>query len=196
MSINKPTNEDVAPSHLQGHFLIATLGLNNSEFANTVIYLCEHTDDGAMGLVVNQPLGISLSQIFDQFELNYTKPAGQQPLLAGGPVQEGRGFVLHRPEDKVWEATQAISPDISLTSSKDIISDIAVDNGPADSLITLGYAGWSAGQLEQELTTNAWLAVPGSADILFDTPFEQRADAAAATIGVNLQQLSSDTGHA
>ncbi|MCB1667033.1 MAG: YqgE/AlgH family protein [Porticoccaceae bacterium] len=181
---------------LQGHFLIATPGLHDPVFANTVIYLCEHTRYGAMGLVVNQPLDISLNQIFEQFELNYSEPAGKLPLLSGGPVQVNRGFVLHRPQQKDWEATQKISPDIHLTSSRDIIEDIANDKGPEDSLITLGYAGWEAGQLEAELGTNAWLAVPAKAEILFDTAIEDRAHAAAATIGVNLHQFGSTAGHA
>ena len=189
------TKDDNA-TNLQGHFLIATPGLNDPVFANTVIYLCEHSTEGSMGLVINQPLDISLDQIFDQFELDYGEDVGKQPLLSGGPVHVNRGFVLHRPQVQKWETTEEISPGIHLTASRDIINDLAKGQGPEASLITLGYAGWAAGQLESELGTNAWLTVPASSDILFETPAENRAEAAAAKLGISLDQFSSTAGHA
>ncbi|MCL4139564.1 UNVERIFIED_CONTAM: hypothetical protein GTU68_062833 [Idotea baltica] len=149
-----------------------------------------------MGLIINHPLDIPISQIFDQFDLEPSTQTGDDPLLSGGPVQVDRGFVLHRPSDRQWETTLPISNDISLTASSDIISDIANEQGPNDLIITLGYTGWGPGQLEQELAENAWLTVPGDADIVFDVPFHQRASAAAAKIGVDFGLLSADIGHA
>ncbi len=184
------------PTSLKDHFLLATPELHGTPFADAVIYLCEHNEDGAMGLIVNHPLDIPLSEIFEQFHLNYSEHIGRHPVFSGGPVQIERGFVLHRPDKKSWEATQAITSTISLTSSRDIIVDMASEAGPRDALIILGYAGWGAGQLEAELTTNAWLTAPASSEVLFDTPYEARADVAAAKIGVDLKKLSRTTGHA
>ncbi len=149
-----------------------------------------------MGLVVNSPLDIPLSQVFEQLEISSSSKIGDQALLSGGPVQTDRGFVLHRPAERKWESTLAISSDICLTASKDIISDIAQERGPNDLIITLGYSGWGPGQLEEELVNNAWLTVPADANIVFNVPFEQRAGAAAAKIGVDLNQLSINAGHA
>lgn len=153
-----------------------------------------------MGITINRPLGLPLSQVFEQLDLDYSPPNGSQTLLCGGPVEEQQGFVLHRPAVKQWQATAAISDTISLTTSRDIIDDMASDQGPDASLVALGYAGWTGGQLEQELLDNAWLTVPPGADLvpqlLFDTPLEQRADVAAASIGISLSQLSNSAGHA
>lgn len=181
---------------LINHFLVAMPGLLDPNFSHSVIYICDHSREGAMGLVINNPLEIPLSQIFEQFHLNYSPLMGNKPLMSGGPVQVDRGFVLHRPSEQEWEATLPISGDISLTSSRDIISDIAVERGPSDVLVTLGYAGWGAGQLEDELANNAWLTVPADANIIFNVPCEQRAQAAAAKIGIDLNLLSSNAGHA
>lgn len=181
---------------LSNHFLVAMPGLLDPNFSHAVIYICEHSPDGAMGLVINNPLDIPMSQIFEQFEMTYSPHIGAQPLLSGGPVQIDRGFVLHRAGERQWESTRTISGEISLTASRDIISDIAVERGPGELIITLGYAGWGPGQLEEELAHNAWLTVPGDANILFNTPFEQRASAAAAKIGIDLNMLSTDAGHA
>lgn len=171
-------------------------GLIDPNFSHSVIYICEHSLEGAMGLVVNNPLDIPLSQVFEQFEMGYSSKIGDQTLLSGGPVQTDRGFVLHRPAERKWESTLAISSDICLTASKDIITDIAQEQGPNDLIITLGYSGWGPGQLEEELTNNAWLTVPADANIVFNVPFEQRAGAAAAKIGIDLNQLSISAGHA
>ncbi|MDO7653943.1 MAG: YqgE/AlgH family protein [Porticoccus sp.] len=171
-------------------------GLLDPNFSHTIIYVCEHSEEGAMGLIINHPLDIPISQIFDQFDLDSTAQTGDSSLLSGGPVQVDRGFVLHRPSDRQWESTLPISNDISLTASSDIISDIANEQGPNDLIITLGYTGWGPGQLEQELAENAWLTVPGDADIVFDVPFHKRASAAAAKIGVDFGLLSADIGHA
>lgn len=181
---------------LSNHLLLAMPGLLDPNFSQAVVYLCEHNAEGAMGLVINHPLDIPLSQIFDQLEVGYTSEIGAQSLLSGGPVQIDRGFVLHRTSHRKWESTLPISSDISLTASRDIISDIANDRGPTDLIITLGYSGWGPGQLEEELASNAWLTIPADAAIVFDTPFDERAKAAAAKIGIDFSLISSNIGHA
>tara|TARA_R110001592_G_scaffold363399_1_gene688094 strand:- start:5297 stop:5875 length:579 start_codon:yes stop_codon:yes gene_type:complete len=192
--MNRPP--DRPSQDFSNHFLVAMPGLLDPNFSHTVIYLCEHGADGAMGLVINDPLDIPFSQIFEQLKISYTPEIGKQSLLSGGPVQMDRGFVLHGPGNHPWESTLPISNDIYLTASCDIITDIAKEQGPNNLIITLGYAGWGPGQLEEELADNAWLTVPGDTDILFHVPFHDRATAAAAKIGVNLNQLSSHVGHA
>jgi len=185
---------------LRGQLLIAMPGLRDPNFVQSVVYVCQHTEEGAMGITINRSLGMPLSQVFEQLDLTYSAPNGSQALLCGGPVEEQQGFVLHRPAAKQWQATAIISEDICLTTSRDIITDMASEQGPKTSLIALGYAGWTAGQLEQELIENAWLTVPPSTDLvpqlLFDTPLEQRANVAAASIGISLSQLSNSAGHA
>jgi putative transcriptional regulator len=193
--MNPPSNQRPFQT-LSNHFLVAMPGLLDPNFSHAVIYICEHTKDGAMGLVVNNPLEIPFSQVFEQFEIQYSPKVGEQPLLSGGPVQTDRGFVLHRPAKRAWESTLPISCDISLTASKDIIPDIAQEQGPNDLIIALGYSGWGPGQLEEELANNAWLTVPGDASIVFNVPFDQRAHAAAAIIGIDLNRLSTHAGHA
>lgn len=183
-------------SSLRNHLLIAMPGLFDSAFAHSLIYICEHTPEGAMGLAVNRPLGENLSEILDQFNLQYPAPVGELPLLAGGPVQMGRGFVLHPTEPRQWQSTLAVGDGISLTASKDIIADIAEGKGPDIALVILGYAGWGAGQLEQELLDNLWLTLPAEPELLFGTPIEHRAAVAAARLGVELSQLSISAGHA
>jgi putative transcriptional regulator len=190
------TKTDSPVEYLRDYFLLAMPGLLDPNFSQTVVYLCEHTTEGAMGLIINQPLDIPLSQVLEQFDLGYSPKVGGQPLLAGGPVQMDRGFVLHRPGHHNWESTLPISTEISLTASTDILTDIAKDQGPEDLIITLGYAGWGPGQLEGELAENSWLTVPGDASIIFDVPYDQRAKATAAKIGIDVNQLSTNIGHA
>ena len=181
---------------LKDQLLLAMPGLQDPRFAHTVIYVCEHNEDGAMGLVINQPIDIPMSRVFEDMEVDYPEHIGRRPLLSGGPVQRERGFVLHKSVDKHWESTVEVSAEISITASRDIIVDIARAQGPADSYITLGYAGWGPGQLEQELTDNTWLSIPANPDIIFDIPFPERARATAALIGVDLDRLSPQVGHA
>ena len=195
--MDKPeSRKDDTFHHLRGQLLIAMPGLAGSGFAHSVIYICDHTPDGAMGLVINRPLDVPLTQIFEQFGLSYPEKLSGHPLLLGGPVQQERGFILHRNTDKKLQSTVSVSDQVSLTASRDIIEAIAADEGPQDALIVLGYAGWGAGQLEQELLDNAWLTAPADTEFLFDTPFANRASLAAARIGIDLNQLSSSAGHA
>jgi len=182
--------------NLTNHFLIAMPQLEDPNFFQTVTYICQHNDDGAMGIIINQPLDMKLGDILQQLEIdNSDATLAQQTIYFGGPVLQDRGFILHRP-GKNWDATLFISDDIALTTSGDILHDIAAQKGPAQYLIALGYAGWGAGQLERELVQNAWLSVPASAEIIFETPFEKRWPQAASLLGVDLQLLSEDIGHA
>ncbi len=181
---------------LSNHFLIAMPALQDANFYRTVAYICEHDETGAMGIIINRPLDIELAEILEQMEIRPETPeAIHQPVFAGGPVQTERGFVLH-PADQSWDATSQVAPDISVTTSKDILHAIATGKGPKHSLVALGYAGWGAGQLERELAENAWLSGPADAEIIFLQPPEQRWQAAAQLLGVDLNLISGQAGHA
>jgi putative transcriptional regulator len=185
-----------AQSYLTNHFLIAMPALADPNFSRTVTYICEHNAQGAMGIVVNRPINLQLGEMLDQLEIETPfAQARTLPVFLGGPVQTDRGFVLHSGE-QAWDSTLRIAPSVSVTTSKDILEAIAQGRGPANSLIALGYAGWSGGQLEQELSANAWLSGPASDDIIFQLPAEQRWRAAARLLGVDLDLLSGEAGHA
>ncbi len=181
---------------LRDNYLIAMPGLADTTFERALTYVCQHDEDGAMGLVVNRPGQMRLRELFKQLDL--TVPGellDEQVLLKGGPVSPERGFVLHRGGGD-WDATTSITEDIHLTHSRDVLAAISSGHGPTQFLVALGYAGWSAGQLEQELAQNAWLNVPADADVMFSHPPEARLDAAAGLLGIQLDQLGSDVGHA
>lgn len=180
---------------LINHFLIAMPGLADPNFYHTVTYICEHDADGAMGIVINRPLDLNLGDILSHMDINATPDTAPLPVFQGGPVQMERGFVLHAPLGE-WEATLRVSEQIGVTASQDVLASIAAGNGPLRSLIALGYAGWGAGQLEQEMAANVWLSGPATAEVLFDTPVEKRWEAAAGLLGVDLALLSSEAGHA
>jgi len=182
-------------SSLKNYFLLAMPGLNDPNFAESVVYICEHNADGAMGLIINQQLDSPVKAIFDQLELSYLGECGNSLIFDGWPVQRDRGFILHSSVEQQWESTVAIGEDISLTASKDILTDIALGKGPTNALITLGYSSWEAGQLEQERTQNSWLTIPADSAIIFHTDCAKRAGAAASTIGLDLAMLSHDAGH-
>ena len=181
---------------LTNQFLIAMPALGDPNFQRTVTLVCEHNQDGALGIVINRPLDVRLGEILEQLDLD--KPgddiAGREVLL-GGPVQQERGFVVHRPAGE-WDSTVQISDDIGLTTSRDILEAMARGEGPDDVLVALGYAGWTAGQLEREMQANAWLSVPASSEIIFDTPFHARWHSAAKLLGVDIEQLGIEAGHA
>lgn len=182
--------------NLTAHFLIAMPAMADPRFANTLTYVCEHNKDGALGIVINRPIDMTLSSLFDQINVPLNNnPLGGAPVHFGGPVQIDRGFVLHRPLGN-WQSTLAISDDLGLTTSKDVLEALARGEGPKDVFVSLGYAGWSAGQLEQELAQNAWLTVEANADVLFDVPPEQRLPAAMQLLGIDFAQLSEGAGHA
>jgi putative transcriptional regulator len=179
---------------LKHQFLISMPNMVESSFAHTITYLCDHDENGAMGLIINRPTDIPLDTIFNQLNIDdNTRAHARQPIYSGGPVQTDRGFILH-PNDKQWDATVNIAGNISLTTSNDIITAIARNEGPEDCLVALGYAGWSAGQLEEELAGNSWLVVPADEDIIFNTPYHERLNAAVAQLGISLEQLSPHAG--
>lgn len=198
--INEPavdkTPGDVADSgSLRNHFLIAMPGLRDPIFCQSVTYICEHSDEGAMGIVVNHPLDITLDEIFDRLSLDYDDAVGKTPVLAGGPVNTQQGFVLHRKEGQ-WESSLEITPEVCLTASRDIVDAIAANQGPSGAQFALGYAGWSAGQLEKEISSNSWLTVPADQAILFDTPLHERRNAVGARLGIDMNLISGVAGHA
>ena len=180
----------------RNHFLIAMPALVEGLFAHSVTYVCEHSDQGAMGIVINQPMGLPLRDILDHLDIDDARSHLDDPVMAGGPVQTDRGFVLHRTSEQRWESTIVITEEISLTTSRDILNAMAHAQGPSDTLVALGYAGWGAGQLEDEIASNAWLTLPADSAIIFEVPVAQRLTAAAAKLGVNMALISSSAGHA
>lgn len=184
-------------SYFKNHFLVAMPGLEDPGFEQTVTYICEHHKGGAMGIVINQPITITVGELFGQLKLDISQlPLGEQPLHYGGPVQKERGFVLHSNSDKKWESTLPVSDEIHITGSSDIFTDMADDNGPEHALIALGYAGWDANQLENEIADNRWLIVPGDAEILFETAHQDRWLASARKLGIDLNLMASQPGNA
>jgi putative transcriptional regulator len=196
----KPMNEATVRSNsgdsLRNHFLLAMPSLTDAIFAHSVTFICEHNDQGAMGIVINQPLDLCVEEVLEHLNLSASGRLRDMPVMAGGPVHMDRGFVLHRPGDRHWEATLAVTEDVWLTTSRDILVSIAEDEGPEDCLIALGYAGWSPGQLESEISDNSWLTLPADSSIIFDTPCHLRMSSAAAKLGVDMNLLSAQAGHA
>lgn len=181
---------------LTNHFLIAMPGLQDPNFSRTVTYICEHTEQGAMGIVINRPMDIRLGEMLAQLDIE-TSDRGvlEAQIYIGGPVQPERGFVLHSATES-FDSTLSITPEISVTTSRDVLEAIADGTGPARRLIALGYAGWGGGQLEQEMSANAWLSGPADEDIIFRLPAGARWQAAAQLLGVDLNLLSAEAGHA
>jgi putative transcriptional regulator len=188
--------------HLANQFLIAMPGMVDPNFVGSVIYLFEHTARGAMGLVINRPTEVDLATLFEKIELKLEiAPLLDQPVYFGGPVQIERGFVLHEPAaELLYSSSLAVPNGLTMTTSKDVLEAVAVGNGPRKFLMTLGYAGWSAGQLEAEITLNGWINVPLTqeqmADIIFDTPFSQRYQRTMSHLGFDPSHLSGEAGHA
>lgn len=181
---------------LENQLLIAMPSLNDPMFNKTVTYICEHNDEGAMGIIINLPVNLSLNELLEQIDAdNEESPALGQQVLSGGPVSPQRGFVLHSPQ-KGWKSSLALSEKIMITTSKDILMALGTEQAPEEFIVALGYAGWSPGQLEQEIQENSWLTVPADNDILFKTPIEQRWKKATERLGIDLAHLSSDIGHA
>lgn len=183
-------------SSLNNQLLVAMPNMVDPEFARTVIYLCEHNEHGAIGLIVNRPMVYSLQFVFEQMEIEVSRTdVNELPLLYGGPVQQDRGFVIHKPQG-IWRSSLALDDHVSVTTSRDILQAIADGEGPRDMLVTLGYAGWGAQQLDEELKHNAWLVCNPTTDLLFHVPFEQRWEASAASLGIDINTITSDTGNA
>jgi putative transcriptional regulator len=190
----------MSDAYLTNQLLIAMPTLDDPNFAHSVTLICEHTAKGALGIVINRPLKMSLGDIFAQLSLDTMNSAiADQPVLFGGPVQRDRGFVLHPSSAQTapaWESSLQVSPTLQVTTSRDILSAIARGDGPSRAVIALGYAGWEAGQLEDEIRANAWLNVPNDTELLFETPFNERWHAAAKRLGIDFGRLSPQAGHA
>ena len=204
---------------LENQFLIAMPSLDDDYFNKTVTYICEHNDEGAMGLIINMPVNITLFDLLKKIEENNNKqsneekttltqvntPASEenmslnislaQLVLSGGPISQNRGFVLHRTQSG-WNSSLALNDDIMITTSKDILLALGTEKAPEQFVVTLGYAGWGPGQLETELQANSWLTIDADKDILFNTPIEQRWKKATEKLGIDIAHLSSDIGHA
>jgi len=194
--MSESTTTSQSATQLTNQFLIAMPSLADPNFSQTVTYLCDHNEEGAMGIIINRPLDLDANELFSQLDVEIKqRPGGYIPIYQGGPVQTERGFILHK-EIGQWEASIEVTENIAVTMSQDIIEAIAHGEGPKDYLIALGYAGWGAGQLEEELAANAWLNGPADPAVIFDTPIEQRWTASARHLGVELNNLSTDVGHA
>jgi putative transcriptional regulator len=181
---------------LTNHFLIAMPNMADPHFSRTLTFICEHNDQGALGLVVNRPIDMTLAALFERLNLDL-KARGLQdmPVYFGGPVQTDRGFVLHVPRGE-WSSTLPVRESIGLTTSRDILEAVGSGTGPEKIIVTLGYSGWAAGQLEHEILQNAWLTVEASEQIIFDLPPEERLPAAMELLGVSYASLSDEAGHA
>ena len=185
---------------LTNQFLIAMPGMADETFAGTVVYLCEHSDKGALGLVINKPIDITLKNLFEKVELSLDgSDLAEQPVYFGGPVQTERGFVLHERQGEdaaAFSSTLAVPGGLAMTTSKDVLEAMSSGQGPRRVLITLGYSGWSAGQLEDEIGRNGWLTVDAQPEVIFDTPVEKRYERALGLLGIDPRMLSPDAGHA
>jgi len=186
--------------NLTNHFLIAMPGMAGDTFAGSVIYMCEHTEQGALGLVINKPIDIKLKNLFEKVELTLDRDdLAEAPVFFGGPVQTERGFVLHERQGDNgghYNSSLVIPGGLEMTTSKDVLEALSNGNGPKKVLVTLGYSGWGAGQLEDEMRRNSWINVSAAPEIIFDTPVEQRYDKALSLLGIDARMLSQETGHA
>lgn len=193
---------DFAPLNLTNHFLIAMPGLHDELFGRSVIFMCEHSERGALGLVINKPADILLPQFFEKIDLHMRRDdLALQPVFYGGPVQPGRGFVLHDGLDagqgqSAYASTLCVPGGLEVTTSKDVLEAMSSGAGPRKVFITLGYAAWEAGQLESEITDNSWLTVPANSHIIFDAPVSERYEQAVALLGLQPWMLSNQVGHA
>jgi putative transcriptional regulator len=202
-------SNDSAPINLTNHFLIAMPGLEDKTFAQSVVYLCEHSERGALGLVINKPSDIKLQNLFDKVDLPLgRKDLKDAPVFQGGPVQTERGFVLHeamtpsqpqpqpQPSESVYASTMVIPGGLEMTTSRDVLEALSTGAGPSRILVSLGYAAWGEGQLESEISENSWLTVNADRAVIFDTPVAQRYDKALSLMGLQIWMLSPDAGHA
>ncbi len=196
---------DIPTPHLTHHFLIAMPSLEDSVFERSVVYVCEHSLNGALGLIINKPTDLMLPELFERIELNFGREdLREMPVLLGGPVQTERGFVLHDPmrgtdaasNESGYASTLRIAGGLDMTTSKDVLEALSSGVGPRRVLVTLGYSSWGEGQLESELARNTWLTVEANTDLMFDTPVEQRYDGALGLLGLEAWRLAPQAGHA
>lgn len=193
---------DFAPINLTNHFLIAMPGLSDTLFGRSVVFMCEHSERGALGLVINKPSDIFLPRLFEKIDLPMGRDDLQQtPVFQGGPVQTERGFVLHEAlpageGESVYASTLSIPGGLEMTTSKDVLEAMSSGAGPRKVLVTLGYASWAQGQLESEITENSWLTVAADPALIFDAPVNERYERAMALLGLQPWMLAPDAGHA
>ena len=186
----------MSDSSFTNHLLIAMPALADPNFSHTVTLICEHTEKGALGIVLNKPLPMKLSDVLSQMKLEpRDEQIAAQPVLRGGPLHNDRGFVLHRPGGE-WDATHRVSDFIQVTTSRDILAAMARGEGPSNAFIALGYASWEAGQLEREIRENAWLPVPADERVVFELPYEQRWQGCWNLLGIEVEKLSLVAGNA
>ncbi|MBV8660462.1 MAG: YqgE/AlgH family protein [Burkholderiales bacterium] len=184
------------PINLSRQFLIAMPAMADPIFAKSLVFVCDHNDQGAMGVIVNRPLGMDMQTLFQQVDIDLQRnDVAEQQVYFGGPVQTDRGFVLHQPLGN-WQSTLAVEDDLGLTTSKDVLLAVGRGDGPDRMFVSLGYAGWQAGQLEGELAQNAWLTVAADIEVVFALPAEQRYEAALKLLGIDMAMLSDTAGHA
>ena len=185
--------------NLTDHFLIAMPAMDDPYFSKSLIYIAEHNDQGALGIIVNRPINMNLATLFEKIDVPFESATSTNmanlPVFFGGPVQTDRGFVLHRPVGD-WQSTLAVNQDVGLTSSRDVLQAVARQGQPHEIVVTIGYSGWGAGQLEHELAQNAWLTVPADPHILFDLPYEERLPSAMEILGIDFTHLAEHAGHA
>lgn len=196
---------DFAPINLTHHFLIAMPGMQDDSFARSVVYLCEHSERGALGLIINKPTDLSLKGLLDKVDLSLRRDdLADAPVFLGGPVQTDRGFVLHDPmrsadapaDESAYSSTMHVPGGLDMTTSKDVLEALSTGAGSRRVLVTLGYASWGEGQLESELAENSWLTVGADVSLIFDTPVDQRYDSALELLGLQAWRLSPQAGHA
>ena len=197
--------DDAQSINLTNHFLIAMPGMDDGTFARSVVYVCEHSERGALGLIINKPGSINLADLFERVDLPLARrDLGVQPVFHGGPLQTERGFVLHEPivadglapDQSIYASTLAVPGGLEMTTSKDVLEAMSSGGGPRRVLITLGYSAWGEGQLESEIAENAWLTVGADQSVIFETPIHERYDRALALLGVQAWMLSPEAGHA
>jgi len=184
------------PTHshsLQNNFLIAMPQMHDANFSGAITYICEHNEHGAMGVIINRPADLNLDEVLKQLDISMQ--VDNQPIYAGGPVQGERGFIIHTGSPN-WESSMRVSPTICLTTSRDILEAIGDGKGPKQYLLALGYAGWSEGQLEQELKENIWLTCRANHQVLFNTPDTEKFESAVSILGIDMAQLNGQIGHA
>ena len=197
--VGEPAATGSSTLNLANHFLIAMPAMQDPIFGGTVVYVCEHNENGVLGVVINKPTDMTMEVLFDRIDLKLAAgtdtPIINEPIMFGGPVQDDRGFVLHTPGAR-YSSSLTVTDEIAFTTSIDVLEAVAKGDGPERMLVSIGYSGWSPGQLEDEIGRNGWLTVGASADILFGFPIEQRYVAAIKLLGIDPLMLASEAGHA
>jgi putative transcriptional regulator len=197
MGAQVPQREDGGEGFLEGKLLIALPGMPDPRFEKSVIFICAHSDEGAMGLIINKPVeGLSFREMMERLKINVSETTPDTPILFGGPVQTGRGFVLHSGEFESQDSTMPVTEEISLTATLDILRAIANGKGPEKSLFALGYAGWDSGQIEDEIRANGWIHCDADNTIIFDDALDNKWSRALKKLGIDMSGLSAHTGRA